>query len=240
MEYLNTSNYITPAIIIACFVYLVKFFGKTIADQRPLVDDRSWDIELGGLYFTLNLLISAVVGATVAINFPAPSSNWFINPIAFLVISVIGIIMHSKNALLGEKIYKIRIKIFDDFSPQIKDDLKTFFELSEKFPIFVLEIILFYLATLSFLSHNIFWFTIIFIQTLFISNFIALFSSLRQIKKLPKADIYLIGIDEPIKNATLLKVTDDSVRTRNKDVVTVYNKNQVLRLDIKLPKDLTS
>ncbi|MGB2580328.1 MAG: hypothetical protein WBC83_01405 [Minisyncoccia bacterium] len=240
MEYLSTSNYITPAIIIACFVYLVKFFGKTIADQRPLVDDRSWDIELGGLYFTLNLLISVVVGTTVAIHSPLLSSNWLINPVAFLIISVIGLIMHSKNALLGEKIYKIKIKIFNGLSLQIKNELKAFIKFSEKVPVLVLEITLFYFATLSFLSHNIAWFTIIFIQTLFISNFIALFSSLRQIRKLPKADIYLIGMPEPIKSVTLLKVTDDSVRTRNKGVVTVYNKNQVLKLDVKLPKDLVS
>lgn len=238
IDYTNILNYITPAVAIATFIYLVKFFGKVIADQHPLVDDRSWHIEISGLYFTLSVLMSAVIGASLAPHSSSLYSSWYVNLLIFFGISIIGIVVYLEYITLYEKIYKTKINTLDGFPQKVKDAIRVIVIFSEKFLNPSLEIILFYLLALSFMSHNILWFTVLCVQTLFTLNLIALHHSLKQIKELPKADIYLIGMDKPIRNAILLKVTDDIVRTRNKEEVIVYNKNQILKLVIKLPKEL--
>ncbi|PIR56852.1 MAG: hypothetical protein COU72_04085 [Parcubacteria group bacterium CG10_big_fil_rev_8_21_14_0_10_41_35] len=238
MDYSNVLNYATPAIIIAALVYSVKFFGKVIADQRPLVDDRSWDVELVGIHFVLNLTVSAVIGVTIALHFPIIYSDWFVNPLIFLGISIIGAVIFMQNTILGGKIYKIKIPILERAPLIIKNEIEVLVKISKYFPRSIFEITLFYFIALGFLSHSILWLTIMSVQALFVINYIALNFSLKQIKELPKVDIYLIGVSRPIRNVMLLKVTTDSVRTRNKDVITIYNKNQILKLAIKLPKDI--
>ncbi len=61
----NLNNFITPAIFISLLVFLVRFLGRVVSDQKPFTDDRKWEVDVRGVFFVVNkIFIPALIVMT--------------------------------------------------------------------------------------------------------------------------------------------------------------------------------
>ncbi|MFA5746791.1 MAG: hypothetical protein WC926_01815 [Candidatus Paceibacterota bacterium] len=228
------SNLITPAIIISVAVFLVRFYGKVISDQKPFTDDRNWEIELAGIGFFVNMLIPVVSGIFGALNF-----TWFtpshLFRASFIVISSAWLLIMIYA--LTEKIYGIKIPFIQDLIKSAKDNQIEFKEPSPILKLihysaitYLLPFLYAYILILEYQSNNVEWListaAIVFINF----NLIALFYSLNR-TRLPQVNLIFINNKRSIFDVTLLKVNKDNIRIKQGEKVSIVSKDQVERIE---------
>ena len=67
---------------------------------------------------------------------------------------------------------------------------------------------------------------------------LALNYSLRLVNRKSVVDIHFIDVSRGLlKDVMLLKVNEDNIRLRNEDKIIILNKSQVLKIEMKIPKE---
>jgi hypothetical protein len=238
-----TVSLVPPAILLAALAYFVRFFGKVIVDQKPFCDDRDWEIEIAGTFFLLLLVIlPAVLGAAAASSWGGfGTGHWMHLVIVLLLTSWLFMI----NGILTEKFYAIKlplVNVFFMFIPQkdreaTKKDMLAF---NRFLPLYVFSFIFASVFSLEYHSGSVVW--IIVMGILLFLSFVLMaldFSLLKE--RLPQVDIFFTDKDEqPIRDATLLKINRDNVRIMEKETkqVIILNKDQIRRIEYFPPKEL--
>jgi hypothetical protein len=242
----NLSSFVEPAILLSALVFLVRFFGKIIADQVPFVDDRKWHIELAGVMFVWKYFISAAIlpviifivlkkwlvysllsYASVILIFTV--FLYLISRITYLVIKLDPWAKALSNKETSEKIHKIPASILNDFNNSMawwskfcSRPLKSK-ELSRLSSLILLSsIILLYNSSnvaIQFLS----------VGFVFISYFfIAFFDSLLKSKDL-FVDVYMKN-GEIFDNCQLLKMNEGNLKIKNAEKFIILNKDEFYKI----------
>ena len=231
-----------PAIIISVVAYLVHFFGKIIADQWPYADDREWYAEISGVYFFLGtVLFSSVLGVLLALWLGGLGTGHWLR---FIIVILCGGWLWTVSCLLADKVYDMKNPLIQFWLTLLAKDEKgatpvsirdDFLKICRWVPIWVFSIIFAYILTLECQSGSWGWIIIIGIEIFISTVFMALIYSLMRIR-LPQVDIFFANGDEPILDATLIKVSDDDVRVRKENKIIIVNKSHVQKIDFYLPK----
>jgi len=224
------SPFITPAILVTVVAFLIRFFGKAIADQRPFSDDRGWEIELSGLNFFIHFILVPGALAFGIIHYIGSFGGHWTN---LAIVSVAGGLLMLSTIFLSQNKYQfksvVELKLqgekllgFQKFKDWVT---RTNFYI----PLFVFSIIFCYVLIAEYKLSSLPW--LVFIGASVFTSFLglALNFSLRT-GGLPIVDIYLIKRGKPIKDVMLLKVNDDNVRFRDGDRVIILNKDQILKI----------
>ncbi len=216
----------------------MRFFGKAIADQRPFSDDRGWQIELDGVKFTVNLLISGAVGVGAALGVAAAPDGFWNHFLDFFVIGVIGQILIITSAIMGEELYDIKLPVIQRLRQKIavaSDGWqKDMFKNSN--PAYIslwAPVVIFFLVALEYRSGDTMWLIIVCAQAFLTVIACALHHSLLELKP-QYVDVYFTDGRKPLKQHRLLKITDNTVRLRHKDKVILLNRSQVRSIDMPL------
>ena len=229
----NPVQLIGPAVLISVVGYLVHFFFFFISDQKPFADNRSWEIELSGINFFINLVMfPGAIGFALAYYFGNFGAGSLIH---FFLASVTGGWLLWLGALNAEKIYDTKIaglrKLIlpwaddKDFETIKKDTAKV----GRYIPLWLFSILFIYILTLEYTAGNIIWLTIM-LAVIFFNFLLLAFNYSLTLVKLPKVDIHFINSREPLIGSTLLKINDDNIRLRDGDKVIILNKSQVLKV----------
>jgi hypothetical protein len=247
MDQINLTSLITPAIAISIIAYLTHFFGKIIEDQNPFADNRKWAIEISGIFFMVNI-VSGIVGIYVAIN-----GFWFIpsyfgvgqswlHLVTVFTLSFFVCVLLVNNMYLGSKLFNINKKTIENLEKNTFGITKELSNIGKYVGIGTLPIVLFYFATLEYLSGNIYWIIIYFSNIFLTFILLALNFSLKKFTKgdnITLASIYFIGKKKPLTNVRILKVNEDNVRIRVEDKIIILNKTEVSKIEMVIPeKDL--
>ena len=233
----NPILLIGPAVLISVLGYLVRFFGKIIADQKPFTDNRGWEIELSGISFFTNFLaIPGAFGFALAHYAGSLGAGHWIH---FIVVTLLGSWLLMVGALQAEEIYQIKFPVLQkiltlsDKTMEWEPFRKFVIGLNRFVPLWLFAILFCYILTLEYTAGDYIWLTVIAAGIFFNFILLALSYSLRLLK-LSKVDVYLIGLQEPLRDLVLLKTNDDNIRLREKDKVVILNKSQVLKIEIKI------
>ena len=227
---------IPPALAISLFIYLVHFFGKISSDQIPFADDRKWHIQISGAMFMLNMLFG-IIGVYLANLYPWGIGSWWMHLISFLVLSFIGGTLLAHNLRESSKFFNYNSKIIPALDAKF-DGFATFYaNIGKYMGIAIIPTVLFYFATLEFLSGNIYTIVISFVMIFQIFVWSAFGYSMRKIKDIAPVDVHFVDKDrEPIRGARILKFNDDNVRIRANDTIYIINKNEILMTEMKIPE----
>ena len=231
-----------PAIIISVVAYLVHFFGKIIADQWPYADDREWYAEISGIYFLLGTVIfSGILGVLLALWWGGlGTGHWW----RFIIVILCGSWLWTIGCLLADKVYGLRNPLIcfwldllakdekDATAETIRDGILKF---NRWVPIWLFSIIFAYILTLEYRAGSWGWLLIIGIEIFISLIFMALNYSLMRIH-LPQVDIFFANGDDPIRDATLIKVSDDDVRVKKEGQIIIISRSQVKQIDFYPPK----
>lgn len=61
--------------------------------------------------------------------------------------------------------------------------------------------------------------------------------SLNKVKDISPVDVYFLnGNTEPLQGVHVLKINDDNIRIRSEDKIIILNKDQVLKIEMKIPE----
>ncbi len=229
---------LTPAIAVGLFTYLVNFFGKTITDQSPVVDERSWHTQISGTMFMINML-TGLIGVYIALKFPWGIGHWWLHAITVCVFSFIYTSIFGYGRYEASEIYQYGKKALAKQNEKLQGLPKFLAEIGEYIGIAILPILVFYFGTLEYLSGNIYWIIttvaiafLMFIQSAF--NF-----SLKSLKVISPATIYFTNKDnEPLTNVYILKEKEDSYRVRIENKIMLINKSEILWVEATTPEEL--
>ncbi|MCX6761031.1 MAG: hypothetical protein NTZ84_02945 [Candidatus Nealsonbacteria bacterium] len=212
-----------PAIIIAVLVYLVKFFGKVISDQKPFSDDRDWEVEISGISFFL-ITISNVVFFLIYGDFGM--AHLFRLIVTILLIFWLWI---------TEKILSIKVYGIELLDNTKKLDLK--FIMNEKFlrvnylvTNWFFPILFFWIVFTEYKSNSLWWTILIGSEAFMGFILLALNYSLNK-TKLPKINIFFANTKNPIRNAMLLKYNKDNIRIKQEERVTIINRDFIQKIE---------
>lgn len=236
MEWLqNIPQFIAPAFILSIVVYLVRFFGKIIADQKPFSDNRNWEIEISGINFFLGLiLLPSILGVFAALSWgELGSGHWT----RYIIVSICGSWLWFTMNLLVESVYKIKapvIRTFFTLSTLGEGNFEKFSKNTLRFnnyiPLLIFPTIFAYILTLEYRAGNLWWVVIMGVQVFVGLIFAALNYSLRRLQ-LPQINIFFVNNTDPVKNVILLKINDDNVRIKNGEQVTIINRDQIKKIE---------
>ena len=233
-DYSALVSLIPPAVALALLAYFIRLFGKIIADQKPFSDDREWEIELGGIMFMI-MLAQGIVGAAAAIYGPLLLSYRWMHSVDFAIVAVLLGLTFWANAALSQRFFLI-----DGGTLQKNNELFSFFyKLGKHAPISLVPVVLFYAGTVEYLSGSVVWIVLIWALILYTLIVLALIYSLRRMMKQERVGVDIHFVDrsrKPLKNVIILKVNDDNIRLRHGDTVMIINKDQVLKLEMVVPK----
>lgn len=241
MELKDLLLIVPPAIVLSVLAYFVKFFGKIIEDQNPFSDDRNWSVEISGVFFMLNLIISGLIGVFVATNCRWGVDNWWIHLITLLIISSLGGALYMNNTYLASELFSIGKKNIDKLEKKSLGVTKFFSDVGNYIGVGILPIILFFFGTLEYLSKNIYFIIFYFCNIFFIFILLALNFSLKKILRqgITPVNVYFTDNQrDPLINVNILKMNPDNIRIREGDRVIFLNKNEVLKTEMVLPPDM--
>ena len=226
---------VTPAIAISVLAYLINFFGKIIADQKPFADNRDWEIQLSGSYFILNIILSGVAGVYLANTVPLLVGHWTLHLMTFFILSLMGGCLWFYTTELGNSVYNIRKKAYEKFDAMMFNLPSSYAPYGKYISPSILSLVAFYLCTLELQSGNLYWIVISFSLTLNIYIWSALSFSLKRIEKIAPTLIHFKNQDvDPVEVDRILKINDDNIRARVGDAVVIINKDEVLKVEMKV------
>lgn len=230
----DLSILLPPAVIVSILAFLIYLFGKVTTVYSPFADDRKLKIEISGVSFILNHIITPAAGIFFIYKLGIALINYnifqfFGNLFLQFILLVIVIIIISSFTLIEKRT--------NDFI--YEDKAIT----GDKY--YSLQNILFYLFTMFMISLIIllnkqeeFLYAILVIMYLFIHLLgLAIFLSLKN-ENISITNIYFITSsgEKPIKECRILKVNDDNVRIIKNNIAMIINKSQILRIEEKRNK----
>jgi hypothetical protein len=238
-DYTNLVNLIPPAVGLAVLAYFSRFFGKIIADQKAFSDNRDWDIELGGVLFMI-LLVQGVVGAAAAIYGPHLLSYQYMHIVDLSIVIVAYGVLALANTALSAVFFKLEAGFFRAELRYRNVTAQIFFNIGKHVPLSLVPIVLFYIATIEYLSGSIIWIILIWSSILYILIQLAFNFSLRKMENQVPVAVYFVDESrKPLENVLIHKVNNDNIRLRHDDSIVIVNKNQVLKIVMAIPdKDL--
>ena len=237
IQNIQLAQLITPAIIISIAVYLVRFFGKAISDQKPFADDRNWEIELSGTLFLLNYIVFPGIIAFVLAEYWSATILSLAN---FFIVGIIQFYLLLLSTFLAKKRHKKSLILIDNINRRIhslknerfKKIILVIIKFSVNLPLQLTAFIILYILFIEILKSNMIWSVIFIIQSFLSLIMLALCYSLSKYKLLPKINIYFIGEKSPIMGALLLKMNDDNIRIYEPEKrVLIINKSQIDNLE---------
>ena len=240
----SLSQFIQPAILISVAAILIRFFGKVISDQKALTDDRKYEIELNGLmFFQQYVAICGVIGCYFAIKYNIFNHFGYWTILAFLYI-LMGHLVLSSKILFGinyqfsdpmlEKGKTVLKKIDDKFTSSYYRQLEW---VGKHSPLGIYAIFISYVLISTIKIENKWW---LFIFAVMVSSLYILIAIIYSLKKYrpQKANIYLTGEAEPIRDVLILKVNDDNIRFRQEDRIIILYKSRVEKIELVIVKTL--
>jgi len=231
-QYLLTL--IPIAVIISIIVFLVRYFGKVIADQVPITDSRSWHEELGGIMFFVNFIVSPIILILIAYSKNIKADTWL------FIVSIISIVVLN---LVNAKAKKFFLSNeFDDgnIGLLLKKAFSSDLKLTEgDWIIFLNYLILpgitfFIIIMLTYFYkwHAYYHLAGAVTYLFFHLTGFAMFSSLKKVN-IVMANIKFIDKDEKeLENCRILKVNDDNVRVNTGEKVIILNKSLISKIEI--------
>lgn len=228
---MDYSQFLTPAIGAGLFVYLANFFGKVMADQMPVVDDRKWQVQIGGVMFMTNL-VTGLIGVYFAVTFPW--SGWWLHLVTMLVLGIVYASLYSYSLVKGSEAYKYRTKELAEADPKYKETRDALVWTGEYMATPILPIITFYFGTLEFLSGNVYW-TIA--SGVFIFLMLTQYAYITSLKKWeePVTVYFAEKGREPLKGVTIIKEKEDSYRLRVDNKIILLSKSEVASIEMVIP-----
>lgn len=238
MDYSQLLALIPPAIAISLFVYLIHFFGKIIADQEPVVDDRKWHVQLAGTMFMVNML-SGLLGIYLANLAPWGLDAWWLHGVTFFVLSFLAGVLYCNNLRESTRVFNYKKNMLAAIEKRTDGFVTFYARIGDFIGVGILPVVLFYFGTLEFLSGNIYW-TIFFASMIFLVFIFSAYNySLRRLKDITPVDIHFIDKErETIVGARILKMNDDNVRARVGDTILILNKSEILKTEMVIPEHL--
>jgi hypothetical protein len=232
---------IPPTILLSVAVYLVRFFGKVISDQKPFSDDRGWEIEISGTFFFLIIIFDIVLGISGALNFGDFGIGHLIRLIIviFLIIWLWIIGMFFTEKVYGVKLPQIQklVEIITEKQGDFKGVSNKFLTINYYITLWFFPIIFVYILAIEYKSGSFFWAILIGSQILIGFILVALNYSLNK-TRLPRIDIFFANGKNSIHNATLLKFNKDNIRIKQGEMIVVISRNYVQRIEFLPPKNI--
>ncbi len=244
MDFINSQllSLIPPAILISVLAYLVRFFGKIIADQKPFADDRGWEIEISGTGFFLVIIFDVVLGTAGALRF----GDFGIGHLIRLIITTtLGLWLLIIETFFVEKIYQIKypfikelVKLATRGEIDFKGVSNKFLSINYSLAAGIIPIIFAYILTIEYKSGSLLWMILNGSQVFLGFILLALNYSLNK-TRLPKIDIFFTNGKTPVRNAILLKYNKDNIRIKQKERVVIVNRDFVQKIEL-LPTEKTN
>lgn len=236
------TKLITSAAAISALTFLTRFFGNIISDQRPYCDDRKWDAELSGAFFLLSfVIVPGVIGGAIGAYYGFESTT-LIHFVYLIIVGLMQMPFLFSNQALYKKLYgESMIAKADDAKIEkpewLADWQKTVEEIqvfsiwiTKHIPAGLLSIPLSYVLIREYLGGNIVWFTVIAAGVFHGFVLEAIFYSMTKYNKFPRADVYLVDVDEPIRDIELLRYNADNVKFRQNGEAVVINKSRIVKI----------
>jgi len=235
------SQLIPAAITLSAAAYLVRFFGKVIADQKAFSDDRNWEIELSGVGFLFNLvLIPGVLGLALSGWF---STYQYIGHWGdFIVLGVLGAYSLLQCSLLSQKNYQIRMPIITLWKTVMAEDnlgerlLSSAERIGRLVPLFIFPFIFALVSASEYRSNSPIWFIITLTDVFFALILLATHSSLATSRP-PKVRLIFRDSDQP-QEVLLLKANEDNIRVRTNDRIMIIPKDRIKSIELDVPEQL--
>jgi len=226
---------LSSAAIIAACTFFVRFFGGSIADQKPFSDDRKWDVDLYGVnFFVHTILFWSIIGYAIAYHFHAPLNAWWSLYLAFSVLPLVLVWLYLVNYALGRNYYCLKTTIIPKLIPQgIFEALVTkVIRLDLFIQPALITIVVSYTLTSIYLSGHTIW---IFISTIFVFTcawYLAVRESFHMLQESMHATIQFTN-GESLNDVVLLKMNPTNVRICEGETIKIINIDQVKWLEIK-------
>ncbi len=113
-----------------------------------------------------------------------------------------------------------------------------FCRVGKKYPIALVPIILFYIGAIEYLSGSVVWLILMWPLILYLLILLALNFSLRRMTVDDRVGVDIYFVDNarpPLKNVMVLKINDEIVRVRDGERSILINKDEVFKMELKLP-----
>ncbi len=241
----NLNNFITPAIFIALLVFLVRFFGRAVSDQKPLVDDRKWEADVQGVFFIVNKIFIPALVVMMYVQkkeYFWPLNNFWNNLINFnnpFVIQDLYLFIFFAIYFIIFTIFSFRLWSFAEMKTK-KDskkiwkeiDWKQFYkEAAIKFFIRLIPIAIIAFLYVVYLTKDWIYFTYSLLLA-FVSFFgLAAVESLTK-KNIVKVNIYFIDKkNSPVKSCRVVRENSDNIRILKNNKSLIINKSQILKIE---------
>lgn len=219
-------NLLSSAVIIAGCAFLVRFFGSSIADQKPYSDDRKWDVDLLGVNFFVRALLPwSIIGFVVARYLPIPLDVFLWRLTALTALSTFAAILTFIISALGKQFYNLKdASILEAFNVRSN---RAVYRLLIKYevylPSFVIMMFAAYLLTNFYYSNHPVWTAIATIETFTCAWYMAIRSSYHMLnKQRSRVTVYLTD-GTVLQDVTLLKLNSTNIRLRDGDRVKIVN-----------------
>lgn len=240
----DLSPFIQPAIILSVAAILIRFFGKVITDQKPLTDDRKYEIELNGLmFFQKYIAICGAIGWYFAIKYNIFNhfGNWSVLVFILILMGHLGFsskILFEKNYQFCDPSLKKCKKLFEKKYEKLESSYNKRLEwLAKHSPLGIYAIFLSYVFVSATKIENKLWLFIFAMMASSLYILIAVIYSLNKFRP-QKANIYLTGEQEPTRDILILKVNDDNIRLRQENRIIILNKSRVEKIELVIDKAL--
>ena len=214
---------------------MVRFFGGSMADQKPFSDDRKWDVDLMGVDFLVRILLpSSIIGYALGVYFTAPLDELWQRYAMFLIISIQTGLLTFINTSLGRKFFTLKDnRIIRPFSKKtINNALLIANKLDPFLPSSMLVVVNAYLLTSFFLSGHSVWITISLVEAFIATWLMAIRRSYHILKSLPVATVYLVD-GQVLADVDLIKVNEGNVKIKTADTAMIINMNNISRIEIR-------
>lgn len=239
MEYDLLIKLIPPALAVSLLAYLANFFGKVITDQYPFADNREWHTQIMGSMFMLNVLFGSIIGIFFANTFPVGIGHWWGHAATLVVFIFVGTALLFNTSRESARLFNYQKSIHEELDKKFGGLISWYVNIGKFLPPAIVPVIVSYLVTVEYLSGNLYWIAASFILGFYILFWSAFQYSLRKIKDIEPVTIYFIDKElESIQQARILKVNDDNIRIRVENTITILNKSEVLKIEMKIPERL--
>ena len=123
--YQHLAEILSPAIILGVLAYLTNFFGKAISDQKPFADDRSWEIQLQGVFFfVLTIIPAGFVGFIISSQIGTLGVPFSMR--AFLVLALV-VWVTLVSQYFSQKLYGLSSLVKPEQKAAFKEKLRDTF-----------------------------------------------------------------------------------------------------------------
>ncbi|MFZ2253342.1 MAG: hypothetical protein WAW13_04210 [Minisyncoccia bacterium] len=235
MEYDLLVKLIPPAIALSVLAYFVNFFGKVISDQQPFLDDRKWHAQLHGSVFVVNIILGGLIGIWLAEKSPLIINNTWLFVITFAVFSVISTALLFEVQYIGSHFFKYKRTILADLDKKYDGLFSFAVKVGKYLPQSIVPVVVFYFGAQVYSSGNFYMIAISMIMAFFIFLWSATKYSYKSVGDVALMNIYFKDTSiEPLISVQVLKINDDNIRIRNEDHIFLLNKNEVLKVEMKI------